>query len=145
MQSIFHLPSYTKCYSSLRTIEQNRSLLLVKNKCGCLILLVSKNCSKVAWFHSTSIFQRLYSYFVFDCLIIYFQCASYTFSWHANIARLMEHQTDDYRTASWNSLVPCFHLEIDCFLFTYRPWGLWYNSLLENAYEFENVFICLAT
>ena len=137
MQSIFHLASYMKCHSSLRTIKQNNSLLLVKNKCGCLILLVSNNCSEVAWFHSTSIFQRLYFYLILDCLIIYFQCASYTFSWLANIARLMEHQTDDYRTVKWNSLVSCFHIETDPVFYSRIDHGVWYNSLLENAYEFE--------
>ena len=40
-------------------------------------------------------------------------------------------QKDDYKTARWNSLEPCFHLEIDTvFLFMYRPW-VRYNSLLE--------------
>ena len=38
-QSIFHSCSYTKCHSSFRTIKQNKSLLLVKNNCSCLILL----------------------------------------------------------------------------------------------------------
>ena len=71
-QSIFHSPSYTKCDSSFRTIKQNKSLLLVKNDCGCLILLAQKRSSQVAWFHSTSIFQWLYFYFLLECLAIYF-------------------------------------------------------------------------
>ena len=71
-QSIFHSTSYTKCHSSFRTIKQNRSLLLVKNNCGCLMLLAQKRSSQVAWFHSNSIFQYLYFYFVLECLTIYF-------------------------------------------------------------------------
>ena len=42
----FSLPSYTKCHSSLWTTKQNKSLLLVKNNCGCLIVLASKICSQ---------------------------------------------------------------------------------------------------
>ena len=44
--------------------KQNKSLLLVNNNCGCLILLVQKKPSQVAWFDSTSIFQRLNFYSV---------------------------------------------------------------------------------
>ena len=40
-QSIFHSLSYTKCYSSFRTIKQSKSLV-VNNNCGCLILLAKK-------------------------------------------------------------------------------------------------------
>ena len=52
--------------------EQNKSLVLVKNSCDRLIILTQKRYSQVAWFHSTSIFQCLYFYFVLKCLAIYF-------------------------------------------------------------------------
>ena len=44
-QSIFHSPSYMKCYYSFQTIKQNK-IQLVSNSCGCLILLVQKNLAK---------------------------------------------------------------------------------------------------
>ena len=61
-----------KSYSYFRTNKQNKNLLLVKNNGGCLILLAQKKSSEVAWFHSTSISQQLYFYFVLKCLAIYF-------------------------------------------------------------------------
>ena len=60
-------------------------------------------------------------------------------------------QTDDYKTARWNSLEPCFHLEIDTVFYSCIDHGFRYNSLLEfiKSYsrnyqkvyfaEFENV------
>ena len=43
-------------------------------------------------------------------------------------------QTDDYRTARWNSSGPCFHLEIDAVFYSCIDHGVSYNSLLKNAY-----------
>ena len=40
-------------------------------------------------------------------------------------------QTDDYKTAQWNSLEPCFHLEIDTVFYSCIDHGFRYNSLLE--------------
>ena len=40
-------------------------------------------------------------------------------------------QTDDYKTARWNSLEPCLHLEIDTVFYSYTDHGFRYNSLLE--------------
>ena len=53
--------------------------------------LSTKKCSQVAWFHSTRIFQRLYFYFVLDCLVICFQCVILFMS--VNIAYFMKRQT----------------------------------------------------
>ena len=63
-QSSFHSPSCTKFNSSLRTTEQNKSLLLVNHSHGYLILLAQENYSQVVWFQSTNIFQPLYFNFV---------------------------------------------------------------------------------
>ena len=40
-------------------------------------------------------------------------------------------QTDDYKTARWNSSEPCFHLEIDTVFYSCIDHGFRYNSLLE--------------
>ena len=40
-------------------------------------------------------------------------------------------QTDDYKTARWNSLEPSFHLEIDTVFYSCIDHGFRYNSLLE--------------
>ena len=72
------------------------------------------------WFHSNSIFQRLYFSFVPYCLAIYFQCVV-----------LCAIQTGDYKTAPWNSLKPCFHLENDTVFYSCRDHGFRYNFLLE--------------
>ena len=81
--------------------------------------------TSLPWFHSARIFQRLYFYFVPGHL--FSMC--YTF------------QTDDYKTARWNSLEPCFHLEIDAVFYSCIDHGLTYNSLLElikNKRYFRN-------
>ena len=54
-------------------------------------------------------------------------------SWNVNVACFIERQTDDYRTAQWNSLGSCFHLEIDVVFYSCIEHGVRYNSLLENA------------
>ena len=103
--------------SVLQTIKQNKSFLLVNHNYDCVILLAQKKCSQVVWFHSTSIFQRLYFYFMFDCLVICFQC----------VILFMEHQystfhetsnKDDNRTAQWNSSGPGFYLKIDAVFYS---------------------------
>ena len=71
-QSISHSPSNTKCHSSFQTVKQNKNLLLVNNNFGCLVLFAQEKSGQVTWFHSTSIFQRLYLYFLHECLAIYF-------------------------------------------------------------------------
>ena len=68
--------SYTKCCSFFRTIKQNKSLLVNKN-CSCLILLAQKKMQLSNVFHSTSIFRRLYFYFVLKYFTIYFQCYAF--------------------------------------------------------------------
>ena len=61
----------------------------------------TKNCSQVAWLHSTSIFQRLYFYFVLDCLAIYFQCI--ILFMERQYSTTIEQYRDDSRTGQWNS------------------------------------------
>ena len=76
-QSIFHSRNYTKYHSPFQIIKPNKSLLLVKNNCGFLINFSRKKSSQVVRFNSTSISQRLYFYFVLECLAIYFQCYAF--------------------------------------------------------------------
>ena len=93
-------------HSSFRTIKQNKSLLLV-NSNGCLILLAQQKSSQVVWFHSTSIFHRLFFYYLLECTAIYFQC----FAFHGASIYNTFYETsnrDDYRTVQWNSLGPSF-------------------------------------
>ena len=88
-------------HSSFRTIKQNKSLLLVNNN-GCLILSTQKKSSQVVWFHSTSIFQRLFFYYLLEWVAIYFQC----YAFHGASIYSTFHETsnrDDYRTVQWNS------------------------------------------
>ena len=40
-------------------------------------------------------------------------------------------ETGDYKTARWNSLEPCFHLEIDTVFYSCIGHSFRYNSLLE--------------
>ena len=56
--------------NATRKTKQSKSLLLVNRNYGCLIFLAGKDCSQVAWFQSTNIFQRSYFYFVVDCLAV---------------------------------------------------------------------------
>ena len=106
-QSIFHSPRYTNLHSSFRTIKQNKSYLLVNNSSGCLILLAQKKSSQVVWFHSTSIFQHLFFYYLLECAAIYFQC----YAFHGALIYSTFHGTwnwDHYRTVQWNSSGPSF-------------------------------------
>ena len=99
-------PQYTNFQSSFQTSNQNKSLLLVTNN-DCLILLAPKKSSQVVWFHSTSIFQRLFFCYLLKCVAIYFQC----YAFHEVSICSAYHETsnrDDYRTVQWNSLGPSF-------------------------------------
>ena len=99
-------PHYTNFQSSFRTIKQNKSLLLVTNN-DCLILLAPKKSSQVVWFHSTSIFQRLFFCYLLKCVAIYFQC----YAFHGASIYSAFHEASnrgDYRTVQWNSLGPSF-------------------------------------
>ena len=99
-QSIFHSPRYTNLHSSFRTIKQNKSYLLVNNSSGCLILLAQKKSSQVVWFHSTSIFQHLFFYYLLESVAIYFQC----YAFHgASIYDTFDETSnrDDYRTVEF--------------------------------------------
>ena len=83
-----------------------------------MILLVPKKSSQVAWFHSTSIFQRLYFYvwqFIFN-VMLFMERQYSTFDGTSN--------RDDYRTVQWNSSGLCFHVKIDVFFIHVYIMGL---------------------
>ena len=71
--------------------------------------------SSLPWFHSTSIFQCSYFYFVPDCFAIYFQCVIL-------FKQITIKQLD---RILWN------HLEIDTVFYSCIDHGFRYNSLLE--------------
>ena len=74
------------------------------------MLLAQKKSSQVAWFHSTSIFQRLFFYFVLECLdVMLFMERQYS-TFHGTSNR------GDYRTVQWNSSGLAIHLKIDALL-----------------------------
>ena len=122
-KSIFHSPSYMKCYYSFQTIKQNK-IQLVSNSCGCLILLVQKILAKQCGFIQLVSFNAC-------TFISYLNVWSFIF----NVMLFREHHQsmfdgmtnmDNFRTVQWNSSRPHFHLKIDFFKFMYRS-----NSLLE--------------
>ena len=77
-----------------------------------MILLAQEMCSQEVWFHSISIFQHFYFYFILDCLAIYFQCVILFMERHYSTFHGTTNR-DDYRIAQWNSSGPGFHLKID--------------------------------
>ena len=125
-----------KCHSSLHSIKQSKSLLLVNHSNGCLTLLAQKYCNQVPWFHSISIFQRLHFYFVLDCLAIYFECIILFMELQYGMFHGMSNR-DSSRTAQWNSSGRSFHLKIDaifysCIIsFILRYMFLW-NEVVED-------------
>ena len=71
--------------------QTKQNLSISKPQIWLFDTLSTKKSSQVAWFHSTSIFQHLYFYFVLHCLVIYFQCVILFMS--LNIAYFMKRQT----------------------------------------------------
>ena len=100
--------SFTQLHQMLLLFSNNevkQKPLLVNNICGCLILVATS----LPWFHSTSIFKRLYFYFVPDCLAIYFQC----------VIIFKQTTIKQLDGILWN---PVFIWKLILFLLMYRLW-----------------------
>ena len=94
---------------NFETIKQNK-LSSSKQQLWLFDTFSTKKSSQIAWFHSTSIFQRLYFYFLLECLDVMLFMESQYSTFHGTSNR------GAYRTVQWNSSGPVIHLKIDVFL-----------------------------
>ena len=114
-QSIFHLPSYMKCHSSLHSITQNKRLLLVNHNYGCLILLTQKMKPNIV----VSFHQYLSMLALLFLIRLFGHLFSMCYTFHGATIRF--HGTsnrNNSRTLQWNSSGLIFHLKIDAVFYS---------------------------
>ena len=96
-----------------------------------MILLAQKKSSQLVRFHSTSIFQRLFFYYLLEWVAIYFPC----YAFHGASIYSAFHETsnrDDYGKVQWNSSGPSFQFVLErnkCVLLQFTHAMLWTRAI----------------
>ena len=99
----FFIHTAIRNVSLLSSINQAKPKLSIsKRQLWLFDTFRTKRRCQVAWFHSTSTFQRVYFHFLFDCLAIYLQCAILFMEREYNTFHGTSNR-DDSRTPQWNS------------------------------------------